>query len=474
MTRRQAIAAGLGAACGDALPAQTEPLSVFAEHPRLLLTKPRLRLLRRERERKSGRWRQFELFMQGNAPMPERGIALALYYQIANDEKAGRDAIAFALTAAADARQSAIVFDWCQDLLTKPQSAELAAKLARSLAAPPADLGVSAARTRALAAVALYDHAPQSPARELERLVRDWWAKRMGPGLKAGKDLFSRDDAYAMWEMLHVIRDSTNVDLREAAILFFKEFPIEHLLSHYPAAFPAPENEFRIGATLKPSPEPDLRAASLSRAAEMAMVAYDVNAASSQVLQGWLMHDRFAMRGTFGIVYEFLWANPYHPGLSYYHVPLVYHNPEFGRLFIRSSWDDSATWFGYFGGMAQVFSEGRVSVLNARLKSAPLSLVEAMVIFGAGAQRFRIKLEDEEETFVVGLKPRQTYLVEVDQEEAYDIATDPGGILPLDLPRKAEVGVRLRPLDVPVRTKERTRDVTDKTRALRGGKPDLP
>ena len=39
------------------------------------------------------------------------------------------------------------------------------------------------------------------------------------------------------------------------------------------------------------------------------------------------MHDHFLMRGPFGSPYEFLWANPYQPGLSYYHVPLVLHDP---------------------------------------------------------------------------------------------------------------------------------------------------
>jgi hypothetical protein len=479
MTRRGAIAAGLaggwetlraGQAAGGGDAGAAEPIAVFAEHPRLLLTRQRLRLLRRERERRSGRWQQFELFLQGNAPMPERGMASALYYQVASEEKAGRQAVTWALGASADLRQQALVFDWCQELLTKAQSGDLAGRLERALARPPADASVATARTRALAAVALYDHSPQAPRRELERIVRQWWQKSIAPALQAGRPAVARDDAYPLWEMMHAVRDSTNIELRESAPLFFKEFPIEHLLSHYPASFPAAENEFRIGATVKASPEPDQRAAALSRAAEMAMVAYDANAASSQVLQGWLMHDRFALRGPFGIVYEFLWANPYHPGLSYYHVPLTYHNPEFGKLFIRSSWDDSADWFGYFGGVAQLFSSGQVTVLNPKLQAKPLGLTEAMVIFGENAKKFRVKLEEEEEVFAVGLKPRQMYLVEVDREEAYEAATDPGGILPLDLPRKVDVGVRMRELDVPVRQKERTTDISEKTRAPRGPK----
>ncbi len=72
------------------------------------------------------------------------------------------------------------------------------------------------------------------------------------------------------------------------------------------------------------------------------------------------------LRGTLGAPYEFLWANPYQPGLSYYHVPLVYYNPDFGTLVVRSSWEDSAWWFGYFDGVMQLFSDGQLTVINAR------------------------------------------------------------------------------------------------------------
>ena len=41
----------------------------------------------------------------------------------------------------------------------------------------------------------------------------------------------------------------------------------------------------------------------MSRAAGLAMVAYDSNALDSQLLQGWLMRDRFLMRGSLGAVY---------------------------------------------------------------------------------------------------------------------------------------------------------------------------
>ena len=51
--------------------------------------------------------------------------------------------------------------------------------------------------------------------------------------------------------------------------------------------------------------EPDLAEAAMARAAGLALVAFDSNAAETQYLQGWLMQDRFMMRDALGAVYEF-------------------------------------------------------------------------------------------------------------------------------------------------------------------------
>jgi len=474
MDRRQVIGLALATAWRTARGEEREPVAVFAEHPRLLLNAQRLRLLKRERERQSGRWQQFDALVAGNAPLPEPGFACALYSRVAGDRQAGRKAIAWALGPGNDLRQLALVFDWCQDLLSPGEAAALAAKLDRALAQPAAKLTVATARARTLAAIALYDHVPQRPAKELEGLVRDWWDGQMVKALLEGRDAVARDDAYPLFEMLHTVRDTTNVELRDAARQFFKDFPIEHLLTHYPASWPAAENEYRIGAS-PAGGEPDLRQAALSRAAELAMVAYDVNAASSQVLQGWLMHDRYLLRGTFGVPYEFLWANPYQPGLSYFHVPLVYHNPGFGKLFVRSSWDENAEWFGCWGGTMQLFRQGKVTVLDPQRDREPLALTAATILSGHSARRFRVKLGADEETYVVGLRPHQAYLVEVDSEEAMQAAADRGGILPLDLPQRTEVGVRLKEIGVPVAPARQRDSLDNRNRAPHATPiPDTP
>jgi hypothetical protein len=445
MRRILGIQAALALLCGAAMAQSAdEPVTVSADHPRLFLRPARLRLLKRERERTSMRWQQFELLMAGKAPMPEPGLALALYYQVSGNADAGRQAIARALGRNIDLRQQALVFDWCQDLLTEDQRGEMIRRLQQGIATPTADDGVAAVRSRVLAAVALFDHVPKIPERELEHVVRDWWGGKIVPALKNGRAVIRREDAFPLFELLHAIRDNTNLDLRESLPQFFKDYPIEHLLSYYPLAYEGPDAEYYIGAGAKTG-DPDLNAAALSRVADMEMVAYDTNAPESQVLQGWLMHDRFMLRGTFGAPYEFLWANPYQPGLSYYHVPLIYYNPQFGRLFIRSSWEDTAKWFGCFDGAIQVFDQGQLAAVDPQKDNGTFSLGEAVVYFARTERKFTVRLGDEEDAlFVLGLEPHKVYEVEIDDEEMCEATTDAGGILQLDVPRGRETGVRLR------------------------------
>lgn len=421
-----------------------EPIAVFTDHPRLFLRPQRLRLLTRERERASVRWQQFDGFLAGEAPLPEPGFAQALYYQVSGNTAAGERAIAWALGPGTDLRQLALVFDWCQKLLSEPQQRALVARLRERIAATASDDSIPAVRSRVLAAVALFDHLPDIPNRELERVVRNWWGAKMAPALAAGHSAVPREDAYALWELLHAIRDGANIDLRESSPRFFKAFPIEHLMSYYPAAFRGEDNDFRVGVSEK-SGEPDLAQATLSRAADLAMVAYDTNADESQYLQGWLMHDNFMLRSTLGAPYEFLWANPYQPGLSFTLLPLIFHNAESGHLFVRSDWDDSAAWFGYFDGIAQLFRDGHRTLLHAAGANAPITFPSAVIYLGPSGMKFRVTLDEEQEAVILaGLAPRNTYQVEIDDEEVLEEATDSAGILVLDLVRGKEVGVRLR------------------------------
>jgi hypothetical protein len=151
------------------------------------------------------------------------------------------------------------------------------------------------------AAVALADRLPDQGNAILSEVVQKWWRSKL---------VLPRDQRYALYEMLHVLRDNVKIDLRESAAGYFKDLPLAYLTGHYPAPFAAPDNEFLIPVYLHEG-NPDPADAAMSRAAGLAMVAYDTNALDSQLLQGWLMRDRFTMRGSLGAVYEFLWANPF-------------------------------------------------------------------------------------------------------------------------------------------------------------------
>ena len=90
---------------------------------------------KRERERESLRWEQFHALISTNAPLAEPGFAQALYYAIAGEREVGTAAVQFALRPEADLRQTAIVYDWCQDVMSDAEKKALAAKMVRALVA---------------------------------------------------------------------------------------------------------------------------------------------------------------------------------------------------------------------------------------------------------------------------------------------------------------------------------------------------
>jgi hypothetical protein len=425
--------------------AQDDEFRVYTEHPRLILTVQRLRLLKRERERESQRWRQFELLVKGAASLPEPGFALALYYAVADDNAAGQRAVEWALGKADDLRQLALVYDWCQPILSPQQSAALAAKI-RRLSQGPAPLnGLAAARDRALASIATADDSKHPEEAPLGELIEHWWRGGYARSLPDGATTPQLSDLYALLEMLHAVRDNLKIDLRDDALDYFAHLPLYLIAANYPAPYRAPENEFRIPVYLG-NGQPDLNRAALARAAGLSMVAFDNNGLDNQFLQGWLIQDRFLMMNSFGAPYEFLWANPYQPGLSYYQLPLVFHDPNSGALFVRSGWDEDADWFGLYGGEAELFHDGHATVVNQGASGGssspkPLQLGDASVVLGRTP--FRFSMDDGGTVLVIGLKPRQKYLVETDDEELREISTDRAGTFVLQYPAGRAAGIRV-------------------------------
>lgn len=404
-----------------AIPGQSvdEDFHVYKDHPRLLLTAQRLRLLKRERERQTPRWQQFDAFIQGKAPIPESAFAYGLHYQVTGDETSAQTAAA----AARDLRALALAYDW---LPNQRQQLEPRLRAAISSAAPTID----GMRSKALAAIVLEDHAA------LENLVKDWWRKQVAPALSSGQRVITHAEAYPLMELLHVIRDNINIDLREDARSYFKDFAANRILSYYPPTYPAAENDYRI-----PFGPLDLKVAAMTRVSELALVAYDNNSTETQFVQGWLMHDRFSLRGVFGAAYEFLWANQYQPGLSYAHLPLRFHDSRAGRLFVRSSWDEDALWLGYVDGKAELLREGKPQALQI---NKTLVIGDTVITPAKSPMRVEVQADQPKHWYVLGWKPMSVVDIEADDEELDEGVADRGGILALQFRREQNMTVRLR------------------------------
>ncbi len=419
-------------------------LTAALDHPRILMPAKRSRLLMRERERESLRWTQFNLLIAGKVDMPEKGFAYSLYYVASQNKEQGRKAVDWALgPSGTDLRQLAIVYDWCQPLLTEAERTRLTAKLQAALEKAAAAQDFAAVRNRVLAAVALSGHVPGVEEKYVKPVLGPWWEKTVLAPIRAGGTPIDPKDHYALFEMLHVVRDNFDIDLRETAAKHFTTLPVYHLMSHYPAPFPAAENEYRV-PLMKTHGEPDLREAVRSRAAALAMVAYDSNSQEMQFLQGWLIQDRFLMRSAYGIPYEFLWANPYQPGLSFHYLPNIFHDPVTGRLIIRSEWEDNAIWYYQAAGQIQLFEGGEIHNLKQEAMGKPLMMGNTVLLPASLSAQFSIDTTEPAHYYLIGLKPDARYEIEVDDEELREVATDHGGILKLDFPALRKAGVRLK------------------------------
>jgi len=362
---------------------------------------------------------------------------------VSGESAIGKRAVDWALGPGMDLRQLALVYDWCQPLLSASQSQALAAKIGHLLERAKSD-DVEVERDRILALIATAEEERHTEEPPLRDAIAGWWRGRFAPKLKNGAAIVSLDSLYALFEILHAVRDNLKIDLREDATDYFRELPKYQVLANYPAPLPAPENEYRI-PVFRGSGEPDLDKAALARAAGLSAVNYDNNALENQYLQGWLIQDRFMLQGVFGAPYEFLWANPYQPGLSYFQLPLFFHDQNSGALFLRSNWEDDAIWFGIYGGELQLFRDGRVTVLNQKGPLSPkaegIPVGDANILVGRSPMQFAM---EGGRVLVVGLKPHARYLVETDDEELSEFETDGVGTLVLEYPSDWAAGVRIQ------------------------------
>lgn len=295
MTKRFAYASGLalGIFCAVVLSAQPPA--------HLLLTPRRLHRLKLDNQRQTPRWIDFSNRVKTVSDSPERGFELALYSVVTGDPKSGKEAVQWAGAHPCDVRQDALVRDWIGG---RPDAA---ASSCRPIGT------IEHARDRLFQAIA--------KGQDAEAVYQAEW-KPMLAKLEAGA--FRDPHAlYAAVEFIDAVRTNLHADPRQDDRTFFSQLPVEFLLSLKPQEVENPGWP--------------------AHAAALALVTLDPNLPASQYLQGWAMERRQMVRTGPGVAYEFLWADPYLPGIGYQNLDPWVYDPH-GRLFARKTWAANSCW----------------------------------------------------------------------------------------------------------------------------------
>ncbi len=413
---------------------------VYNDHPRLWLEARRLQRLRKDVERESQRWRNLQRLIKADVIFPEEPLVLALRFQVAGDERAGRQATAWArergvagFDDAAELRLAAIVFDWCYDLLTPRERASLAAAMGAGAAAlaDRGDVSLAAFRSAFLALTSIAGDWEPSPA-TIHSLMERHWKPRLFPAVDAGDVLGRPADLAALAEIAQVARYNFEIEFWDRPSPFFGALPLVAILQYYPGSVETPEGLFRHAAA-PVGRAPDLvREASYGRIAEMIFVAYEHTVGNYPFLQGWLRYDSFTLVSPLGAPYEFLWINPYLPGLSYFSAPLFMHDKLRGRVFARAGWQDDDLWVGYLGGEFQIFADGERHVIRPEDKQAPLVFPGAAVVLARVPMSFKVKVPEGKAIYLVGLEEGQPYRVKVNGSKFIDVRAARGGIIAIE------------------------------------------
>lgn len=289
---------------------------------KLLLSPPKLKRLDRDRTRQTDRWRNLEDRINNEPDSSERGMELALAAAVSKSPELAGQAIQWSELHPEQTRQVALVLDWCANL-------------------PGGKLSVG--RRNAILGAAWKAYQKRAAGQDdpihyrdglMLRVERDtqfpddvqrWWNGVL-PHLKSRDRnwLVDPEQVYALCEIFDIVRLNSRTDLRSDDAQLFQSLPIEYLLSLNPQELASPTWQTRTAA--------------------LALVGIDPNLASAQYLQGWAMEDPQVMRSGPGVAYEFLWANPYLPGISYYNLDPWSYDPDASLFYARTSWEPDACW----------------------------------------------------------------------------------------------------------------------------------
>ncbi len=293
---------------GSALLAISAPAEEENRTPRLLLTPKLLRRLQRDHQRQTVRWLNLERRVQTVPDSSERGFELALYYVITHDQERGREAVQWALRHSCEQRQIALVLDWVADEISPEDRTRL--EQARCGNSSAFD-SIEQIRDNLFSA--------SIRGEDVHAMIAKQWPF-VRTTIERGP---TPSSIYALSEFLITARSTERTDLRADDPHFFSLLPKEFLLSLKPEQAEHPPW--------------------IAHAAALALVTVDPNLENSQFLQGWAMEDRQMLREGPGVAYEFLWGDPYLPGVAYQNMDPWIYDPS-GRLFARADWSADSCW----------------------------------------------------------------------------------------------------------------------------------
>ncbi|MDE0107873.1 MAG: hypothetical protein OXJ37_23040 [Bryobacterales bacterium] len=460
---------------GDAAFGQAE-FRVYEEHPRLFLEPSRLQRLRNDVDRQSLRWRSLSDLVAAETAFEEQPLVDALRFQVEGAETAGRAAVAWSkrlsengIGNAGELRQAALVYDWCYDLFDPSERAELREAMATAVSSllPQAALGVGLIRSAILASIAAAGDWDESEA-ALAALLGEHWRTEVMPSLRDGSIGDDGQNLIAALETGLVVRHNLESDPLQPGIDALRSLARCRLLSYYPLDIETDSGRLRWPSRYGTNEQLARRQAPLYRIAEMLLVAYESNLPEFQFLQGWIRDEGYQQTSQLVAPYEFLWVNPYLPGLTAQSSPLLAHDPIRGRIFGRSGWDLPATWLGYSEGRLELLASGELSTTTNFRGLAPIYFPEAVVVPVTPPAKTTLSWEPSREQapenayiFLVGLRAGDTYGLKIGGRDARLVQASEGGIIVLqsaplankrdriDLRRKVRLELRptLKPTD---------------------------
>lgn len=279
--------------------------------PRLLLNAQTLRRLKRDRERQTVRWANFESRVRAVSDSPQRGFELALYYAVTGDQAKGKEAVEWAKAHRCERRQVALVLDWCSDLISAEEPKAMTEPCTTQRG--PGGLDLRAARDSIFLKIALGQDIGDAD-------LNDWEESEQ---LLEQGNFRNGEDVIAAVEYIAAVRTATHEDLRERDRRFFSGLPAEFLLAMKPGELESPGWARHVAA--------------------LALVNLDPNLEGSQYLQGWAMEGSQTLKDGPAVAYELLWGDPYLPGIAYQNMPPWFYDDN-GHLFARTDWTPKSCW----------------------------------------------------------------------------------------------------------------------------------